>query len=56
MFNYEAVGKYKFKLLKNTVPSRWRTLYDESTPKSLTTNIKLNLEMQEKFAKSMYEF
>ena len=31
-------------------------MYNETTPSSLTTNIKLNLELMEKFAQKLYAF
>ena len=50
------MGKYKFKLLKMNAPTRWRHLYADSTPKLLTTHIKLNLEQMDKHAKNLYDF
>ena len=56
LYEYQTVGKYKFKLQKMNAPTRWRHLYVEDTPKSLTTSIKLNLDAMEKFAKDLYNF
>ena len=44
IYEYQSVGKYRFKLEKMNSPTRWRHLYAENTPKSLTQNIKLDLD------------
>ena len=56
IYEYQSVGKYRFKLEKMNSPTRWRHLYAENTPKSLTQNIKLDLDKMEHHAKGLYEF
>ena len=56
IYEYQSVGKYRFKLDKMNSPTRWRHLYAENTPKSLTHNIKLDLNKMEHHAKGLYEF
>ena len=56
IFEYQSVGKYRFKLDKMNSPARWRHLYAENTPKLLTQNIKLDLDKMEQQAKGLYAF
>ena len=54
VYNYQAVGKYQFTLRKKVEPRRWRQLYEKELPKPL--NMRLNLELHEKYARSLLDF